>query len=196
MPFRGFENINDLLIPLVWFEESALIPEESARKFRSLYTDRVRLINIVLSTLFLAALGLLAINVRLMASNKSYCFNQKSSADESSNSNSMKDRAESPKSSQLDLDEDDQYKRRPLNLPLLQSNKSQTQLDQFQADQQSKSVELAVHYNDTLSMDKLNSSQLVARRQRARNQPPNSPARNNSSSTNDSSNTSTTITLD
>lgn len=52
----------------MWFEESAMIPEESARKFRSLYTDRIRIINIVLSSLFVAALGLLAIDARLLAS--------------------------------------------------------------------------------------------------------------------------------
>lgn len=63
---RGFENINDMLIPLVWFEESAMIPEESAQKFRSLYTDRIRLVNLVLTTLFLASIGLLAIDARLI----------------------------------------------------------------------------------------------------------------------------------
>lgn len=62
----GFENINDMLVPLVWFEESAMIPEESAQKFRSLYTDRIRLVNLVLTTLFLASIGLLAIDARLI----------------------------------------------------------------------------------------------------------------------------------
>lgn len=63
-----------MLIPVVWFEESALIPEESARKFRSLYTDRVRLINLVLTSLFLVSLGLLAVDARLLASHYSFCF--------------------------------------------------------------------------------------------------------------------------
>lgn len=62
----GFENINDMLVPLIWIEESAVIPEESAQKFRSLYTDRIRLVNLVLTTLFLASIGLLAIDARLI----------------------------------------------------------------------------------------------------------------------------------
>ena len=69
-----------MLVPVVWFEESALIPEESARKFRSLYTDRIRLVNIVLTSLFLAALGLLAIDARLMASYYTNCFTLSSAA--------------------------------------------------------------------------------------------------------------------
>lgn len=56
-----------MLVPVVWFEESALIPEESARKFRSLFTERIRTINVVLMTLVLASLGLLAIDARLLA---------------------------------------------------------------------------------------------------------------------------------
>jgi len=66
-----------MLVPVVWFEESALIPEESARKFKSLYTDRIRLINIVLTSLFLAALGLLALDLRLLAGKHSLCFKLK-----------------------------------------------------------------------------------------------------------------------
>lgn len=69
---RGFENVNDMLVPVIWFEESAMIPEESAKKFKSLYTDRIRLVNIILSSLFVAAVGLLAIDARLLASQNSY----------------------------------------------------------------------------------------------------------------------------
>lgn len=63
-----------MLVPVVWFEESAMIPEESAKKFRSLYTDRIRLVNIVLLSLFLAALGLLAIDIRLIAAHYANCY--------------------------------------------------------------------------------------------------------------------------
>lgn len=66
-----------MLVPLVWFEESALIPEESARKFKTLYTDRIRMVNIVLTTLFLAALALLAIDMRLLVNYYTSCFNIK-----------------------------------------------------------------------------------------------------------------------
>lgn len=66
-----------MLVPLVWFEESALIPEESARKFKSLYTDRIRMVNIILTTLFLAALALLAIDTRLLINYYTTCFNMK-----------------------------------------------------------------------------------------------------------------------
>lgn len=66
-----------MLVPLVWFEESALIPEESARKFKSLYTDRIRMVNIILTTLFLAALALLAIDTRLLINHYTSCFNMK-----------------------------------------------------------------------------------------------------------------------
>lgn len=55
-----------MLVPIVWFEESAQIPEEAARKFKSMYTDRIRLINLTLLSLFLASLVLLAIDLRLM----------------------------------------------------------------------------------------------------------------------------------
>jgi len=55
-----------MLLPIVWFEESAQIPEEAARKFKSLYTDRVRLINLVLMSIFLASVALLAVDLRLM----------------------------------------------------------------------------------------------------------------------------------
>lgn len=62
----GFENINDMLVPVVWFEESAMIPEESAQKFKSLYTNRIRLINLVLFSMFLASILLIAIDLRLL----------------------------------------------------------------------------------------------------------------------------------
>ena len=55
-----------MLLPIVWFEESAQIPEEAARKFKSLYTNRIRAINLTLLSLFLASLALLAIDLRLM----------------------------------------------------------------------------------------------------------------------------------
>lgn len=55
-----------MLIPVVWFEESALIPEESAKKFRTLFTERVRLINFTLISLLLASLVLLIIDIRLI----------------------------------------------------------------------------------------------------------------------------------
>lgn len=77
-----------MLIPLVWFEESALIPEESARKFKSLYTDRIRMVNIVLTTLFLAALALLAIDMRLLVNHYTSCFNMKISCKIASSSSS------------------------------------------------------------------------------------------------------------
>lgn len=66
----GFENINDMLIPVVWFEESALIPEESAKKFRTLFTERIRLINFTLVSLLLASLVLLIIDTRLIIASK------------------------------------------------------------------------------------------------------------------------------
>lgn len=62
----GFENINDMMIPVVWFEESALIPEESAKKFRTLYTDRIRIINITLVSLLLTSVVLLIVDARLI----------------------------------------------------------------------------------------------------------------------------------
>lgn len=61
-----------MLVPIVWFEESAQIPEEAAQKFRSLYTDRIRLINWTLMSVFLASLVLLAIDLRLMISTRSW----------------------------------------------------------------------------------------------------------------------------
>lgn len=61
-----------MLVPVIWFEESAMIPEESAQKFKSLYTDRIRMVNIILSSMFVAALGLLAIDARLLASQYSH----------------------------------------------------------------------------------------------------------------------------
>lgn len=57
-----------------------MIPEESAKKFKSLYTDRIRLVNIVLTSLFLAALGLLAIDIRLIANQYWQCFRFKISS--------------------------------------------------------------------------------------------------------------------
>lgn len=66
-----------MLVPVVWFEESAMIPEEAARKFKSLYTDRIRMINIALTSLFLAALGLLAVDTRLLINQYWRCFNIK-----------------------------------------------------------------------------------------------------------------------
>lgn len=45
-----------MLVPVVWFEESALIPEESAKMFRSIYTDKIRLIRTVIGSLFFIAL--------------------------------------------------------------------------------------------------------------------------------------------
>ena len=55
-----------MLVPIVWFEESALIPEESAQKFRSLYIDRVRLLNWSLVSLLIASILLLLIDARLL----------------------------------------------------------------------------------------------------------------------------------
>lgn len=55
-----------MLVPIVWFEESALIPEESAQKFRSLYIDRVRLLNWSLMSLLIASIVLLVIDTRLL----------------------------------------------------------------------------------------------------------------------------------
>lgn len=72
----GFENINDMLVPLVWFEESAQITEETAEKFRSNYTDRVRRMNNILLTLLLGSMILFGINLHLLASNR---FGRKSS---------------------------------------------------------------------------------------------------------------------
>lgn len=65
---RGFENINDMLVPVLWLEESAMIPEEAALKFRSMYTERVRKINLALLSLFAAAILLLLLDWRLFAS--------------------------------------------------------------------------------------------------------------------------------
>lgn len=56
-----------MLVPLVWFEESAQIPEESAQKFKSLYTNRIRLINLILISMLLASIGLIVIDLRLLA---------------------------------------------------------------------------------------------------------------------------------
>lgn len=64
----GFENIRDMLVPIIWFEESAMIPEESAQKFRSLYVDRVRFINWTLLSLLAASILLLIVDARLLVS--------------------------------------------------------------------------------------------------------------------------------
>lgn len=55
-----------MLVPIVWFEESAMIPEESAQKFRSLYLDRVRFVNWTLVSLFLGSILLLLVDARLL----------------------------------------------------------------------------------------------------------------------------------
>lgn len=55
-----------MLVPLIWFEESAIIPEESARKFKSMYTERIRLVNMGLLSLLLASIALLLIDARLL----------------------------------------------------------------------------------------------------------------------------------
>uniref|UniRef100_A0A6G1SEV4 Lysosome membrane protein 2 n=1 Tax=Aceria tosichella TaxID=561515 RepID=A0A6G1SEV4_9ACAR len=62
----GFENINDMLVPIVWFEESAQIPEEAAQKFRSMYVDKIRLINLILFSLLTASVALLAVDAKLL----------------------------------------------------------------------------------------------------------------------------------
>lgn len=46
-----------MLVPVVWFEESAMIPEETAKMFKSIYTDKIRLIRTVIGSLFFIALG-------------------------------------------------------------------------------------------------------------------------------------------
>lgn len=56
-----------MLVPLVWFEESAMINEETADKFRSSYTDRVRRMNTILLTLLAGSAILFAINLHLLA---------------------------------------------------------------------------------------------------------------------------------
>ncbi|KAG9509290.1 Lysosome membrane protein 2 [Fragariocoptes setiger] len=64
---EGFENIADMLVPVIWIEESARITEESANKFRSMYTDRVRTANWVLAIALVSAFVLMVIDIRLIA---------------------------------------------------------------------------------------------------------------------------------
>lgn len=45
-----------------------MIPDETARKFKSLYTDRIRLVNLALLSLLVASIALLAIDARLLLS--------------------------------------------------------------------------------------------------------------------------------
>lgn len=55
-----------MLVPIVWFEESAQIPEEAAQKFRSMYVDKIRLINMILFSLLTASIALLAVDAKLL----------------------------------------------------------------------------------------------------------------------------------
>lgn len=66
---RGFENINDMLVPLVWFEESAMLTEETADKFKSKYRDPIRRVNTILFSLLIGSILLFAVNLRLLAAN-------------------------------------------------------------------------------------------------------------------------------
>lgn len=200
-----------MLVPVVWFEESAMIPEEAARKFKTLYTDRIRMVNIVLTSLFLAALGLLAIDMRLLVGHYWRCFNIKmnckgsgpanvsDSRDHLKESSTASSRTSSslaasgggrvrrvrkpPDTGALDSsrsgteteeDDDEQdigsrkraaksYAKRALsgiNLPLLASNIVASSNQQQQVvspttnNGGNKSVEFAVHYNETLLVDR------------------------------------------
>lgn len=67
---RGFENISDMLVPLVWFEESAQVNEETADKFKSKYRDPIRRVNTLLFSLLVSSILLFAINLHLLVSNK------------------------------------------------------------------------------------------------------------------------------
>lgn len=166
-----------MLVPLVWFEESALIPEETAKKFKSLYTDRIRLFNIVLTSLFLAALGLIAVDLRLIASHYANAYSRhfKISAckdkfiPKGGEGKSIANSSSSDSSSSLNTEDKtfDNFPSEKLltayQQPLLSSSPATTitaspssdssgsRLDgNLLANDQNKSVEFAVHYNDTL----------------------------------------------
>lgn len=81
-----------------------MIPEESAKKFKSLYTDRIKMVNIVLITLFLAALGLLAIDLRLIATHYSHCFQIKMTCAHAGPTSSSLEHLKLAKSSSLTSD--------------------------------------------------------------------------------------------
>lgn len=191
-PCSGFENINDMLVPVIWFEESAQIPEESAQKFRSLYTDKIRLVNIVLSSLFIAALGLLAIDLRLFMAGRKQHGHRCLKFESLCKSKTSRDSGVQQAKQQLQQQHQEAHlvsyqdslveklgvepnanglltKKTPVSSPLLLIDNKAARRQQFETElrqkqQTNKSVEFTVAYNDTkqLSSSK-HSSQLDSR---------------------------------
>lgn len=60
-----------MIVPLVWFEESAMMTEELADKFKSKYRDPIRRVNTILFSLLVSSILLFAINLGLLASSHS-----------------------------------------------------------------------------------------------------------------------------